>query len=85
MTVNREELEAKAHARQHRADQEKTRKPEDAKCADIERFDGSPTKLMPFIEELENYFELKPKSFSRDDHERKIRYVSTRLMDTTAQ
>ena len=39
----------------------KSNKPEDAKCPDVAKFDGTWTKLQEFENKLETYFELKPK------------------------
>ena len=51
--VEREELEA---ARKAREEDVKSNKPEDAKCPDVVKFDGTSTQPQEFENELENYF-----------------------------
>jgi len=50
----------------------------DRKVPDIEMYDGTPKELQGFLDKLDIYFEMKPSSYSIDDHKGKIMYVSMR-------
>ena len=56
----------------------------DIKIGDVAKYDGK-SDLQLLLEKLETFFSLKAKSFPKSQYERKIQYVSTRLVGGPGQ
>ena len=56
----------------------------DIKIRDVAKYDGK-SDLELFLGKLETFFSLKAKSFPQSQYQRKIEYVSTRLVGGPGQ